>query len=171
MERLKEIKEKGADSATPEDIPIGLGVITEFINTNPDAQNLIKGLEMKASFIIEDADTYLLSVANGKSEYLKQSEKDTNFTLTTNLKTITVVLIGQSDAAIEWIKGDIEVEGDFEKMVDFFELMELAYNSLGIVGEGEREVLIDAKTMRKLYSVYMEGAKDIDPDDIPESEE
>jgi alkyl sulfatase BDS1-like metallo-beta-lactamase superfamily hydrolase len=167
MERLKEIKEKGADSATPEDIPTGLDVITDFINTNPDAQKLIKDLKLNASFIISDIGTYLFSIANGKSEYAKKSESDTNFSLSTNLKTITEVLIGQSDAAIEWIKGNITVEGDFEKMVDFFELMELANNSLGIVEEGEREVLIDAKTMRKLYNVYMEGAKDIDPEDIP----
>jgi alkyl sulfatase BDS1-like metallo-beta-lactamase superfamily hydrolase len=167
MERLKEIKEKGADSATPEDIPIGLDVITDFLNNNPDAQNLIKDIQLKASFTVEDVDTFLLTVSNGKSEFAKKSESDTDFKLSTKLKTITEVLIGQSDAAVEWIKGNMEVDGDFEKMVDFFGIMELAYDSLGIVEPGEREVLIDAKTMRKLYNVYMDGAKDIDPDDIP----
>ena len=167
MERLKEIKKKGADTATPEDIPIGLGVIIDFLNSDPDAQNLIKDMELKAIFTVESVDSYLLTVANGKSEFVKKSESDTDFSLTSSLKTITEVLIGQSDAAIEWIKGNIAVDGDFEKMVDFFEIMELGYDKLGIVEKGEREVLIDAKTMRKLYNVYMEGATDIDPDDIP----
>ena len=167
MERLKEIKEKGADSATPEDIPVGLGVITDFLNNDPDAQNLIKDKKLKAIFTVEGIDSYLLSVTNGKSEFLKKSEPNTDFSLKSPLKTITEVLIGQSDAAIEWIKGNIDVDGDFEKMVDFFEIMELAYDKLGIVDEGEREVLIDAITMRKLYNVYMEGATDIDPNDIP----
>ena len=167
MERLKEIKEKGADTATPEDIPIGLGVIIDFLNSNPEAQKLIKNMQLKASFTVKDVDTYLLTVENGKSEFVKKTESDTDFKLSSSLKTITEVLIGQSDAAIEWIKGNIEIEGDFERMVDFFEIMELGYDTLGIVEPGEREVLIDAKTMRKLYNVYMEGAKDIDPNDIP----
>ena len=74
MERLKEIKKKGADTATPEDIPIGLGVIIDFLNSDPDAQNLIKDMELKAIFTVESVDSYLLTVANGKSEFVKKSE-------------------------------------------------------------------------------------------------
>jgi len=171
MERLKEIKEKGVDSATPEDILIGLGVITEFINTNPEAQNLIKNFELTGNFDVEGVGNYILSIANGKSEYAQKSISEPSFSIFANLKSLTEILIGQLDASMAFITGDIEVAGDFGKMVDFFEVMELVYNKLELVEKEERTTLVDAKTMRKFYNLYMEFSTDksieIDPNDIP----
>ncbi|MHA1291647.1 MAG: SCP2 sterol-binding domain-containing protein [Promethearchaeota archaeon] len=167
MERLKEIKEKGIDSIKSDDISVGLGVITEFINTNLEAQNLIKNMELTGYFDIEGEDNYILSISNGKCEYAKKNVDDASFSIFSGLKSIIEILIGKLDVSLAFITGDIEVTGDFEKMVDFFEIIELAHVGLGFIKKEDQKVLLDAKTMRKFYNIYMEGAKDIDPNDIP----
>ncbi len=171
MERLKEIMEKGADSATPEDIPIGLGVVTEFMNENTEAQNLIKDFNLTGLFVLKDNDNYILTIANGKGEYAQKSDDDVDFKLFTTLKSLAEILIGQTDVSLSFIKGNIEVEGDFGKMVDFFEVIELFYDKSEWIEKTEQEGLLDSATMRKFYSLYKEIEEDenfdIDPNDIP----
>lgn len=168
MERLKEIKEKGVESATPEDIPIGLGVITEFVNTDADAQNLIKIFDFKAKFAIDGVGDYAFSIANGKAEHAQKSIEDADFSLYTSLGSISEVLIGQTDITLSFLAGNVGVEGDFGKMIDFFEVIELAYEKIEVLKNSERLTLMDSKTIRKLYNLYVNEMEDgIDPNDLP----
>ncbi len=168
MERLKEVK-SGA-KPTINDIPVALGVFTELINTNKEAQKIVKGVEMIGQFKVEGADPYLLIIKGNKARFEKKSASNASFTLITNLKTITEVLLGDVDAAVAFLKGDISVEGDFEKMVVLFEIIELANDVLELIDKEKRKILIDAKTMKKLYNVYktsLVSGANIDPADVP----
>ncbi len=168
MERLKEVK-AGA-KATINDIPVALKVFTELINTNKEAQKIVKGVDIIAQFKVEGADPYILVVKGGKSSFEKKGASNASFTLATNLKTITEVLLGDIDAAVAFLKGDIDVEGDFEKMVVLFEIIELANDVLQLINKEKRKILIDAKTMKKLYNVYkasLVSGANIDPADVP----
>jgi len=166
MERLKEIKAKGAETATAGDISIGLSVFTDFINSNSEAQNLIEGKEMIGYFCLDDAANYVITIKDGKCQYAQKDINDPSFSVYAPLTSITKILIGDLDVSMGFITGEIEVAGDFPAMVDFFEVMELALTELGLVERG-RKLLLDTETMRKFYNLYMEGAQDIDPADIP----
>jgi len=166
MERLKEIKAKGAETATADDIAIALGVLTDFFNTNSEAQNLIKGKDITGYFSLYDAANYVISIKDGKSEHAQKDMSEPSFSVYAPLTSVSKVLIGDIDVSMGFISGEIEVDGDFPSMVDFFEVIELALTELGLV-EKDRELLLDSDTMRKFYNLYMDGAKDIDPADIP----
>ncbi|MHA1291809.1 MAG: SCP2 sterol-binding domain-containing protein [Promethearchaeota archaeon] len=167
ISRIMEIKKNGAGTATAEDIPKFLQILSDFINEDAETQSLVKDLEMTISIEIEGAEPCVIKVKDGKSEFSIGKESKADFTLYSDIETITKVLIGEEDPIVAFLSGKMEIDGDFDKMIPFLENIELAYDKLGIVDKSERKALVDAKTMKKLYEVYMAGATDVDPNDIP----
>lgn len=167
VKRILEIKKNGEASANADDVSMFLKTMCEFINTDADAKKLIKDQKLSAGMDVKGAGKFVLSIDKGKCEFAKKDVAGTSFKLFCDIKTLAEIIIAKTDAAITFLRGDLELDGDFEKLVAFFELLELASEKLGIFKKGERKALVDAKTMKKLYEVYKAGAEEIDPNEIP----
>ena len=166
VSRILEIKKNGAETATSEDIQLFYNIIAEYLNTDPDVKEKIKDLSLSISIDIDGKRSSLI-VDNGKAEFKSEKVSDPDVQLFSDLKTMASIAAGLLDAQKAFLSGNLEVDGDFEKMIIFLEILEDAYEKLGIATKEERDILVDAATMKKLYQLYEEGATDVDPNDIP----
>jgi len=165
IKRLLEIKEKGPESVTPEDIPLALGITCQFINSNPAAKELVND-DMSMIIEIKGADKYYLTIIDGKCEFGKGGLDSANFTLTTDLITITKMLLGQIDATVAYFSGDFEAEGELYYMIRYLEILDLAFKMLDIISSEERVVVLKTEDMKNLFDVYARGASTVDPSHI-----
>jgi len=166
ISRILEIQKNGLDSAKSDDIPTFYNAVTEFLNTDPDAQELIKDFNVSVGFNIESIRSNFI-IKDGKVSFNKGSMPSADVSLVVNLRTMAGIATGLIDAQKAFLAGDLRVEGDFEKLIDFIDLLDLAYDKLGIALKDEREIIVDTATMRKFMHVYDSGTTDVDQKDIP----
>jgi len=166
IKRILEIKANGPESATNEDIPLALGITCQFINTNPKAQELIKE-DVSAVISIKGAGKYHVSIKGGKCEFGEGDMPDPDFTLTTDLITISKMLLGQIDPSVAYFSGEFEAEGELYQMILYLEILDIAFQLLEIINTEDRVVLIEISDMKKLFDVYARGSSTVDPAHIP----
>lgn len=166
IKRILEIKENGPESATNDDIPLALGITCQFINTNPKAQELITE-DVSAVISIKGGGKYYVSIKGGKCEFGEGDMPDPDFTLTTDLITISKMLLGQVDPSVAYFSGEFEAEGELYQMILYLEILDIAFKLLEIINTDEREVLIETSDMKKLFDVYARGASTVTPEQIP----
>jgi len=166
IKRILEIKEKGPESVSNEDIPLALGITCQFINTNPKAQEVVRE-DLSAILNIQGAEKYYVSIKNGKCEFGKGEIANPDFTLTTDLTTISKMLLGQIDPSVAYFSGSFKAEGDLYRMILYLEILDVAFQLLEIINKDERVVLIKTEDMKKLFNVYARGVTIVDPEHIP----
>ncbi|MHA1335185.1 MAG: SCP2 sterol-binding domain-containing protein, partial [Promethearchaeota archaeon] len=143
VSRILEIKKNGAETATSEDIQLFYNIIAEYLNTDPDVKEKIKDLSLSISIDIDGKRSSLI-VDNGKAEFKSEKVSDPDVQLFSDLKTMASIAAGLLDAQKAFLSGKLEVDGDFEKMIIFLEILEDAYEKLGIATKEERDILVDA---------------------------
>ncbi len=164
ISRILEIKKNGAETATKDDIKMFYGIIAEYLNA--DALDVIKDLNVTIAIDI-DGDKSSLIIKGGKAEFKPEDTMGAEVQLFADVKTMAAIATGSLDAQKAFLSGAMEIDGEFDKMIDFLELLEGAYEKLGITTKGERDILVDAATMKKLFNIYEAGATDVDSADIP----
>ena len=169
IKRIFEIKEKGAETATKDDIPMALNLMIELVNTNPEIQELVKDFTLTGVIELTDAgETLNLSIDNGKATYGMGSISNPDFNFSGDLVTITKVLLGELDAVTAYFTEVVEAEGDLEQMITFMGVMEVALDLLKIVKKGEMKSLIPIDTMKELLQAYKGGPEAIKPEHVPQ---
>lgn len=167
MARILEVKEKGPESATIEDIPLVYEVTSQFLNVNPEAQKLVGDLEMKIVINIEGVGPYHMTVKQGKLEYGEGGIDNPDFTFSADLVTISKLLLGQLDPTVGFFSEEFKAEGELSHMILYLELLDLAGEKLGITTKEEKKSFLEINDMKKLLSVYEDGASTVDPSTIP----
>ena len=113
LDRILEIKEKGAESANKDDIPMALNLMVELVNTNPDIQKLVAGLSLTGVIELTDInETLHMSIDNGKASYGTGSISNPDFDFSGDLVTITGVLLGEIDAITAYFSEIVECHGN-----------------------------------------------------------
>lgn len=167
LNRILNIKEKGPGSAKFEDIPLVFDITCQFLNVNPEAQQLIKDLDLSIVVDIECSDPYNMTIKNGICQFDKGSIRNPNFSFNTDLNTITKLLLGLLDPTVGYFSRAFKAEGDLYYMIIFLELLDLAGERLGITKVEEKKTFISTGDMKKLLNVYKEGADTVQPPVIP----
>lgn len=165
INRMLDIQKNGLESATIDDIPIFYKTITEFLNTDSDAQELIKNFNVSIGFNVEGFKSHFIIKA-GRVDFNEESLQNADVSLRVNLKAMAGIATGLIDAQKAFLAGDLGMNGDLEKLIDFIDLLDLAYEKLGIVLKEEREDIINTATMRRFIHVYDMGTNDVDQKDI-----
>lgn len=163
LKRVLEIRDKGSEEANINDIPIVFDLITKFLNINPEAQKLIKSLDMTIVIDLKEKRVFNLKINKGKSIYGKGELPSPNFYFGTNFETITKILLGKLDATELFFSGTIDAKGDIYYMILFLELLDIALEKLKIIKPGEKQLLIPPSEMKKLLEVYKGTLKTEEP--------
>ena len=169
VKRILEIKEKGAESATKDDIPIALNLMVELVNTNPEIQEMVKGLTLSGVIELTDInETLNMSIDNGKASYGTGSLANADFNFRGDMKTITKVLLGELDAVTAYFSEAVEADGDLEQMITFMGVLEVGLDLMKIVKKGEMKTIIPIDTMKELLQAYNTGREAIKPEHVPQ---
>lgn len=164
ISRILEIQQKGTNTAKPEDIQIFYNGLAEYLNSN--SRDKIQGLDITVALDI-DGEASAMIIRDGKAEFKREKMADANIQLFSDLKTMAAIASGLLDAEKAFLAGTLGIDGDFNKMLEFIEILELTFTNLGIASIKERETLVDVATMKKLYKIYEAGAREVDLEDIP----
>ncbi len=166
LKRLTEIREKGLEAVSIEDIPLVFQILCDFININPEAQNLIETYELTMLVKITDAEPYYLVIKGKNAKFFKGILKTPDFIIISDLKTISKLLLGYLDPLEAYFSELFTIKGDLYKVVLFVEILELAFKLLEIIENREEKILIDASSMKSLIEVYLKGSP-VEPSQVP----
>lgn len=168
MQVILEIKDRGASSATKDDIPLALDTVVKFVNSNHEVQEMVKGLELSGNMNIDGADeVYHMTIKNGVCEYGTGPIDSATFTMNADLLTMSRILLGELDAMTAYFSEAVKVEGDMKYLLLFVEILERALVLLQVVKAGERKGLLEPAMMRELLEIYTGGAENIEAKHVP----
>ncbi|MFX1572198.1 MAG: SCP2 sterol-binding domain-containing protein [Promethearchaeota archaeon] len=158
LERLKEIRQKGVETANIEDIPIVFQVICEFINTNSEAQKLLEDYRLSMQVKIKDTKPYYIVIENKNANFNEGTLKNPDFVIISDLNTISKLLLGHLDPLEAYFSEILSINGDLFKVVLFMEVLELAFKILEIGEDTEDTNLVNTSSMKRLIEVYLHGS-------------
>jgi len=164
VSRILEIKQTGPEAAKAEDIETFYKIIADYINS--ESLESLKDKNLTISLDIDGQNSSLV-ISEGNAEFKKDKVLKSDVQFYSDIKTMAGIASGLIDSVKAFLSGDLEIDGDFEKMISFLEILDHAYEKLGIASKEERDILIDPQSMKKLYELYEAGATDVNTDDIP----
>ena len=167
IKRLIEIRQKGAEAVSTEDIPVIFQILCDFININPEAQKLIEGYILRMIVKIEDVEPYHLIIEDKIAEFNKGSLKSPDIIIKSNLKTFSNLFIGQIDPLEAYFSESFKIEGELPKVIIFVEILELAFELLEVNDNQDKKRVIDANSMKDLMNVYLKGPSNVKPSQVP----
>ncbi|MFX1344722.1 MAG: SCP2 sterol-binding domain-containing protein [Promethearchaeota archaeon] len=167
IKRLIEIREKGIEAVNIDDINVLFQILCDFINVNPEVQNLIEGNALRIILKIEDAETYNLIIEDQNAIFTKGSLKTPDFIIRLNLKTIFNLFLGQIDPLEAYFSESFKIEGDLLKVIIFVDILELAFKLLEVTDNQDTKRVIDANSMKDLINVYLKGPSKVKPSQVP----
>ncbi|MFW9881877.1 MAG: SCP2 sterol-binding domain-containing protein, partial [Candidatus Thorarchaeota archaeon] len=167
IKRLMEIRQKGVEAVSIEDIPVIFQILCDFVNNNPEVQKLIEGNKLRIVLKIEDTELYHLIIEDNHAEFNKGPLKSPDFTINSNLKMMTNLLLGNVDPLEAYFSELLKIEGELLKVITFVEILDMAFRLLGVNEDQDQKGLIDAKSMKDLINVYLNGSSNIKPFHVP----
>lgn len=167
IKRLIEIRQKGAEAVSIEDIPVIFQILCDFININPEAQKLIEGYILRMIVKIKDVEPYHLIIEDKIAEFNKGTLKSPDIIINSNLKTFSNLFIGQVDPLEAYFSEIFKIEGELPKVIIFVEILELAFELLEVNDNQDKKRVIDANSMKDLINVYLKGPSNVEPSQVP----
>lgn len=167
IKRLIEIRQKGAEAVSIEDIPVIFQILCDFININPEAQKLIEGYILRMIVKIKDVEPYHLIIEDKIAEFNKGTLKSPDMIINSNLKTFSNLFIGQVDPLEAYFSEIFKIEGELPKVIIFVEILELAFELLEVNDNQDKKRVIDANSMKDLINVYLKGPSNVEPSQVP----
>jgi len=164
ISRIREIRKNGVNSAKPQDIHAFYNILAEHLNSN--SNDIIQNTNITIALDI-DGEASTMIIKNGEAKFIKEKVEDADFQLFSDLKTMAAIASGLLNAQKAFLAGNLEIDGNFNKMLEFIEILEIAFQQLGIASKHEFGIIVDAITMKKLYQIYESGATEIDTSNIP----
>ncbi|GAH07973.1 unnamed protein product, partial [marine sediment metagenome] len=155
IKRLIEIRQKGAEAVSIDDIPVIFQILCGFININPETQKLIEGYKLRMIVKIKDAEPYHLIIEDKNAEFNKGTLKSPDFIIISNLKKISNLLLGHVDPLEAYFSEFFKIEGELLKVIIFIEILELAFELLEVNDNQDKKGVIDANSMKDLINVYL----------------
>jgi len=127
---LKEIKaaqEKGAGSASVDDMMKVFEFIKQVSTENEDLKEELEDMDIAIQMVISDADKkFWLTVKEGDLDFGDGDVDNPSFTMSSTLEVGAGILMGEVDATSAYMAGDITVEGNLQDAMAFQEIIELA---------------------------------------------
>ncbi len=127
VKTVKGIIDKGAGSATPDDVLKMYAFIKAVAAENEDLKEELEDMDITVQQVITDVGKkYWLKASEGKLEYGEGEVDNPSFTFTCIMEVGAGMLAGEVDATSAYMAGDITVEGNLQDAMAFQEILELA---------------------------------------------
>ena len=127
LKSMKAAQEKGASSATPEDVVTALKFIKAISTENEDLKEELEDMDIAIMLVVNDADKkYWMTVKEAILDYGEGDVDNPSFTMASTLEVLTGIVMGEVDATSAYMAGDITVEGNLQDAMAFQEIIELA---------------------------------------------
>jgi len=124
MKSLIDVYSKGASLVEPSHVPLFLEVFTSFVNSNPEAKEIVSEEDLIIQIKISDLDSYVIRIRENTMEWAKETISNPNLSLEMSLQTsVEVLLTGNAISA--FMAGKIIVEGDIAKALVFQDLIDI----------------------------------------------
>lgn len=124
---IKAAQEKGATSATPDDMVKTFEFIKAISVENEDLREELEDMDIAIQLVISDVDKkYYLTVKEGDLDFGEGDVDNPSFTMSATLEVGAGILMGEVDATSAYMAGDITVEGNLQDAMAFQEIIELA---------------------------------------------
>jgi putative sterol carrier protein len=161
IKKLIEIRQKGSEAMSIEDIPVIFHLLCDFININPEVQKLIEDYKLRMIVKIEDANLFNLIIEDNNAEFNEGALKSPDFIIKSNLQTFSKLLLGQVDPLEAYFSEIFKIEGDMIKVIKFVEILNLAFQLVESNDNETKRGVIDANSMKDLLNVYLEGISNL----------
>ena len=152
--KVLKIKEKGPENVASEDIPVAFEIITQYITTTHKAQNLLEGASISFKIELKNIGTFYILYKDGKAQYEKGDLSSPTVYLKTDLVSIAKILLGEMDAIVAFFSDILEARGDLYYLIIFAQILELAFDDLGILSPEERTSILPIEEVRELIGIY-----------------
>ncbi|MFX1313054.1 MAG: SCP2 sterol-binding domain-containing protein [Promethearchaeota archaeon] len=127
IKELKAAQEKGAASASVDDMMKVFQFIKQVSTENEDLQEELEDMDIAIQMVISDSDKkFWLTVKEGNLDYGDGDVENPSFTMSSTLEVGAGILMGEVDATSAYMAGDITVEGNLQDAMAFQEIIELA---------------------------------------------
>lgn len=163
IKRLIEIRDKGAEIATTDDIPLVYDFIIDFYNVNKKIQEMTKDMNLSVVIDLEGIGANTFIISKGKPSYKEGKIEDPDVVLSSDLLTISKILLGQLDPTIAYFRGQIYIEGDLYSMVKYQEILDFFYKELKLIDIEQRQLIIEPSELKYLLEVYNDMVEPNDP--------
>ncbi len=142
-------------------------LLRAFIKNNADLKNLIGNNEIIIQMNIHGVKPYHLIITRDTCKYDIGTFNNPSFTFNSNLVNLGKLILGELDPSIGLFSGIFQVQGDFNAIINFLELLDFIGEKLGILKRGERRTFIQLEDMKKLLDIYLNGSEYADPSILP----
>lgn len=127
LKEIKTIQEKGAASASADELMKMYAFIKEISLENEDLKEELEDMDIAISLVLTDSDRKTwMTVKEGVLEYGEGDVENPSFTMSSTLEVGAGILLGEVDATSAYMAGDITVEGNLQDAMAFQEIIELA---------------------------------------------
>ncbi|MHA2393015.1 MAG: SCP2 sterol-binding domain-containing protein [Promethearchaeota archaeon] len=127
LKDIKAAQEKGATSASTDDVVKTFEFIKAISTENEDLKEELEDMDIAIQLVISDADKkYWLTVKEGDLDFGEGDTENPSFTMSSTLEVGAGILMGEVDATSAYMAGDITVEGNLQDAMAFQEIIELA---------------------------------------------
>ncbi|MFX1571874.1 MAG: SCP2 sterol-binding domain-containing protein [Promethearchaeota archaeon] len=127
LKEIKSAQDKGAASASVEDMMKVFEFIKQISTENEDLKEELEDMDIAIQMVISDADKkFWLTVKEGDLDFGDGDVDNPSFTMSSNLEVGAGILMGEVDATSAYMAGDITVEGNLQDAMAFQEIIELA---------------------------------------------
>ena len=126
LKKLKEKYEAGPESVSIADLPLLFRFSKELLTENEELREEYMDVEMNVALVLTDFDKkFWVKIKDADFEYGEGAIEDASFTLTASSNAMIKILFGETDATSAYMAGEISVEGDLARAMEFNEIIEL----------------------------------------------
>ncbi len=133
---LKEMKESGKMSEEPRNMLKLMELIKQVSLENEDLVEELNFLEgVTAQMKLNDKDfTWWISLGDGKFDYGEGENENATFSMESDWKTLSGVMVGEVDGTAAYMGGSMKIEGNTEDTMAFGDYFEFAMEIMKELG-------------------------------------
>ncbi|MFX0059630.1 MAG: SCP2 sterol-binding domain-containing protein [Candidatus Hodarchaeota archaeon] len=134
--KLAELKESGAMSSDPKNILILMELIKQASLENEDLKEELENIDtVTAQMMVIDKDfKWWIRLGDGDFDYGEGEDESASFSMKSDWKTISGVLVGEIDGTAAYLAGSLKMEGNLQNSMAFGDYFEFAMDIIAELG-------------------------------------
>jgi putative sterol carrier protein len=134
--KLAELKESGALSSDPKNILILMELIKQVSLENEDLKEELENIDsVIAQMMVMDKNfKWWIRLGDGDFDYGEGEDENASFTMKSDWKTISGVLVGEIDGTAAYLAGSLKMEGNLQNSMGFGDYFEFAMEIMAELG-------------------------------------
>lgn len=134
--KLAEMKESGTMSSDPKNILVLMELIKQVSLENEDLKEELENIDtVTAQMIVADKNfKWWIKLGDGDFDYGEGEDENATFSMVSDWKTISGVMVGEVDGTAAYLSGSLKIEGNVQNTMAFGDYFEFAMDILGELG-------------------------------------